>query len=750
MPTNFLRAAVDPLAPATALAVGEEKFDILLVDDNSRNVLALAAILESLGQNLVRAESGMQALRCCLEQDFALVLLDIQMPGLDGFETAAIIRERDRSRQTPIIFLTAFRGDDEQIAKAYALGAVDFLSKPIIPFILHAKVRAFVDLHRKTEEIKRQALLLRDSDHERTLAEAAQRWEARLLREEMLKERTAAATLTRISADRERAEAALQISHRRLSVLSEVAIRLLVDDQPSEFLDSLVRLVSEHLGLEVYLAHLARDDGKTLVLEVAAGIEPASAKDGCTAATEATAHLVAASMQRTIAEHVQLSSDASLALVRSAGLEAYACFPLVAQGRLLGTLAFGTRRRPTFEADDISVMQTVCDQIAISLERVRLIAELSLRNRELADADRRKDEFLAILAHELRNPMAPIVGAAHLLRLPDVSSAVATKALDALDRQAAHMVRLIDDLLDLSSITHGKVQLRRAPVTIAAIVSDAIAASAPLVADREHDLEVKLPREDITLLADGTRLSQVLTNLLNNAARYSPPRSKIVLEAVQDGEEAVFRVRDCGIGIEPHMLETMFGLFVQGDRKTERAQGGLGVGLTLAKRLVEHHGGTIVACSAGLGMGSELTVRLPIASEVADVGASSREPASTRGPARRVLVVEDNADISEMMKDMIEHWGHEAAIAQDGHAAVEAVLATRPDIAFIDIGLPGLDGYQVVEALRSRAPDLTTRLIALTGYGRPEDRARALAAGFDEHVVKPVTSMELSALIDGS
>ncbi len=739
-----LRGASPSREPA--LVENETKVDILIVDDNTKNLLALEAMLESLGQNIVRAESGTQALRHLLDGDFALALLDIQMPELDGFETAQIIRSRERSQHMPIIFLTAFSKDDAQISQAYELGAVDFLFKPIVPFILRSKVQAFVDLYRKTAEIKRQALLLREvehREHERRLVEAAQLWEAERLREEMIKERNVAATLAR-------AEAALQVSNRRLSVLSDVANRLLVGDRPKDFLDTLYGQVSALLRLEVYLNYLVLDDGETLALGAFGGLDPDGSRATLEAEGEPLARQVAASRQRVVAEQVQRSQEGSLAVAREMGLDAYVCFPLVAQDRLLGTLSFGTRNRAAFEPDDLAVMQVVCDQVAIALERARLIAELSVRNQELANADRRKDEFLAMLAHELRNPMAPIVNAVQLLRMPGSSGELTTRAVDVLDRQSGHMVRLIDDLLDLSRITHGKIELRREPVTLASVVSHAIQTSAPLMEQRQHRFTTTLPEQEITLFADRTRLSQVIANLLNNAAKYSPPGSPIALVAERQGDDVLIFVRDRGIGISPDMLGDVFGLFVQSDRTADRALGGLGIGLTLVKNLVEMHGGAVSAQSAGLGKGSEFSVRLPTADELTAGAPSSKEsrPPSLRPRSCRVTVVEDNEDIRETMKDLLESKGYEATTAYDGPSGVEAVLSIRPDVAFIDIGLPGLDGYHVVAAIRERAPELKTLLVALTGYGRPEDRERALAAGFDAHLVKPVTSADLLRLIE--
>jgi signal transduction histidine kinase/DNA-binding response OmpR family regulator len=739
-------------AISTPVPVGDVKVDILLVDDNSNNLLALEAMLADLGQNLVRATSGVEALRRLLEQDFALALLDIQMPELDGFQTAALIRARERSRHMPIIFLTAYNKSDEQISQGYELGAVDFLFKPIVPTILRAKVQAFVDLSHKTEQVKRQALLLREveqREHERRLEEAAQRWEADRLREEMIKERRLAETLARTVAERERAEVALQSSNDRLRFLSEMANRLLVGERPKELLHSLYRDLAAHLHLEVYFNYLMAHDGRTLRLEAYSGVDDATAATlGTVQLGESLAGTVALTRRPLIAEDVQHSDDVALKTVRDLGITTHACFPLIAQDRLLGTLSFGTRGRRAFAPDDIAVMQVVSDQVAVSLERARLIEELSMRNFDLADADRRKDEFLAMLAHELRNPMAPIVNAVHLLRLPKATGPVVQRALDAIDRQVGHMVRLVDDLLDLSRINTGKVELRKERVTLATIVDHAVQTSAPLMQKYRHEFVLAMPPEDVLLIADRTRLTQVVSNLLNNA-KYSPAGGRIDLIGERDGAEVVITVRDRGIGIRPEMLDSVFGLFVQSDRTADRSQGGLGIGLTLVKSLVELHGGSVSAHSEGLGHGSEFVVRLPIieSRSIPPPPPAPPELANTGRPLH-VMVVEDNADVRETMRDFLQLSGHEVSVADDGPSAVEALIARRPDVALVDIGLPGLDGYQVLAALRERGVKLPTIFIALTGYGRPQDRQRAFEAGFNDHLVKPVDSDALLRLLD--
>ncbi len=749
--TREARASDAPVA-----APPEARVDILVVDDNRSNLLAVEAMLADLGQNLVFAQSGRDALRHLLEQDFALALLDVQMPELDGFETARIIRTRERTRHMPIIFLTAFGKSEEKIARGYELGAVDFLFKPLVPEVLKAKVQAFVELSRKGEEIKRQAQLLRESEqreHERRLAEAAQRWESERLREEMARERRNAETLAATVAERERAEVALQRSNQRLRLLADVANLLLLSARPEDVLGGIFERLGAHLGLESFVCYLTDDDGESFRLGPHNFADPDDIDpergEGCPLARH-----VALGREAVIGEGVQSSDSAPLRLARASGMRACVAAPLIARDRLLGTLSFCTRESDVVDADAVPMLNAVCDQVAMAVERARLIDELSQRNVDLAEMGRRKDEFLAILAHELRNPMAPIVNAVRVLRTPAVSPEAASRSRDAIDRQIHHMVRLVDDLLDVARITSGKISLRRERTSLAAVVSDAVQTTAPSVERRGQRLSLSLPPAEVTLWADPTRIAQVIANLLSNASRYSPESSTIALSCSQEGDEVVVRVRDRGAGIEPEMLEQVFELFVQAGRKVGQSQGGLGLGLSLVKSLVELHGGVVEARSEGLGRGSEFVVRLPLSLEGAPTEEPPREPetAPSFPPAEaasglRVLVIDDNADVREIMRDYLELRGHTVELAEDGQSGIDAALSQRPQVALVDIGLPGLDGYEVAAAIRARAPDLPIRLIALTGFGRPEDRRRAIAAGFDDHLVKPVDPEQVHQLL---
>jgi signal transduction histidine kinase len=537
--------------PAESLP--EPPVNILIVDDQPANLLALEAILDSLGQNLVRATSGEEALRHLLRDDFAVILLDLQMPGLDGFETARLIRTRERSRHTPVIFLTAYQSDDFPLGEAYALGAVDYLVKPLVPQILLAKVSGFVELVRKTERLRR----LERAEAERRLAQERQRWELERSQEEA--------------------------------------------------------------------------------------------------------------------------------------------------------------------------------------ERQRRRAE------QLADLDRRKDEFLAMLAHELRNPLAPIRNALHVLSTPGADEASLRQAIDMMGRQVHTLVRLVDDLLDVSRITRGKIQLRKEPADLGAVLGRAVETARPLIESNRHALTVALPAEPIKLQADATRLEQVFANLLNNAAKYTERGGRISLAAERSGGEAVVRVRDNGFGIPADLLPRVFELFTQADRTLDRAEGGLGIGLTLVRSLVEMHGGTVQAFSDGPGKGSEFVVHLPVLPR-SQVLIDPPPPATENGVASRVLVVDDNRDSADSLAVLVRLWGHEARTAHEGLSAVKAARAYRPEAVLLDIGLPGLDGYEVARQLR-RDLGHEVLLVALTGYGQDEDRRKSREAGFDHHLVKPADPNDLRRLL---
>ncbi|HEY9422002.1 MAG TPA: ATP-binding protein [Thermoanaerobaculia bacterium] len=382
-------------------------------------------------------------------------------------------------------------------------------------------------------------------------------------------------------------------------------------------------------------------------------------------------------------------------------------------------------------------------------ERQRLEEELRKRAEELAGSDRRKDQFLAMLAHELRNPLAPIRNAVELMRQVENIDPAFQHSREMVERQVKHLARLVDDLLDISRITQGSIRLRKEVVVLANVVERAVEANRSLLESRGHKLTVQLPPEPIRLEADPARLEQILSNLLNNAARYTMPGGKIWVAASQEGDEALIRVRDTGIGVPPDVLERVFEPFMQSDDSLARSDGGLGVGLTLVRSLVEIHGGRVEAHSPGLGQGSEFVIRLPARVPV-DLAAPAAEPAvayATR--SLKILVVEDNVDAAESLASLLRLWNHDVSVVHDGRTALEAARLHQPEVVLLDIGLPGLDGYQVAQRLRDEVGLDHALLVAMTGYGQPEDRRRSREAGIHHHFVKPVEPSVLRNLLAG-
>jgi PAS domain S-box-containing protein len=374
-------------------------------------------------------------------------------------------------------------------------------------------------------------------------------------------------------------------------------------------------------------------------------------------------------------------------------------------------------------------------------ERKQLEEELRVRLEQLAEADRRKDEFLATLAHELRNPLAPIRNSLEIMKMRRLDAATVQQTRDIMERQVHHLVRLVDDLLDVSRVMRGKIDLRREPVELATVVARAVEMAQSMIEAQAHHLELSLPEESLLVHGDVVRLTQVVGNLLANSAKYTEPNGHIWLSAKAEGSAVALSVRDDGIGISGKLLPHVFELFVQADHASTKAAGGLGIGLTLVKNLVQMHGGTVEARSAGLGQGSEFVVRLPLmAHAIADSSKPGEAPdTQDAGGARglRVLIVDDNRDAAVSLATLLRLRGHEVRVEHDGVSALAAVESYIPNIVFLDIGMPGMDGYEVARQIRARRGLDGTVLAALTGWGQEDDRRRTAEAGFDHHLVKP-------------
>jgi signal transduction histidine kinase/DNA-binding response OmpR family regulator len=684
-----------------------DKANILVVDDVPERLLTMQTILEELGQNVVTAQSGREALRQLLERDFAVILLDVNMPDMDGFETAALIRKRKRSEHTPILFVTAF-SDEAHALQGYSLGAVDYILAPVVPEVLRTKVGVFVELYKNTEQVKRHA--------EQRVALAREQ-AARAAAEETMRRSSFLAEASNVLAGSLDYEATLDAFAKL--VVPKLADRLVISMCPERF---------EVARLE--LAELSRADGQF----ARHGIEP----------NELPSELATAIERMTSAACEQLSAIARPPKVpRPDDLTDTILLPLFARGKLLGVAALVWNiARPAMSGSELALVQELASRAAMAIDNARLYGEIQTN-------DRRKDEFLAMLGHELRNPLGAIAHAVQCITLLTDDPTAATASHDVLHRQVQKMTRMVDDLLDVSRITRGKIELDTKPIDLASVVSGALATAEAKIAARSHRLFTSVPADSLPLLADPTRLEQIVGNLLDNAAKYTEPGGEIRLVAERKGDAAILTVSDTGIGIPPNLLPRVFDLFAQGDCSLDRSQGGLGIGLTLVKRLVELHGGTIEAYSDGPQRGSTFSIRLPLVAtpEVDKPSGHDRNGIAAAGSPRRVLVVDDNTDLAAMTAILLRRIGHEVQVADDGISALEAASASQFDAALIDIGLPGMNGYELAERLQNNTAMERPLLVAMTGYGQEEDRRRSRAAGFDHHLVKPIEFPALQRIL---
>ena len=555
---------LSPVKPEPSLG---DEVNILIVDDEPKNLMVLETVLDDPGYRLVRAGSGEEALLALMAQEFAVLVLDVRMPGMTGFELAQMVKERRKTARVPIIFLTAYYNEDQHILEGYGSGAVDYLHKPVNAGVLRSKVAVFAELHRKGR--------------------------------------------------------ALEVANRAL--LAEVGERRHAEARLSELNESLDRRVTE----------------RTKALE---------------------------------------------------------------------------------------------------------ISETQLR-----EAHHRKDEFLATLAHELRNPLAPVRNAAQVLQRKGHATPEIQWATTLIDRQVQAMSRLIDDLMDVSRINQGKIELRRAPVDLADILRDAVETTRPVIDEFGHELAMVLPPQALMLDADRTRLAQAFTNLLNNAAKYMDRGGRIEVRVDARADDVVVTVKDQGIGIATERLANVFEMFSQVETALERSRGGLGIGLSLTQRLVEMHGGTVTARSQGLGHGSEFSVRLPLApAHAAATGpaVADGEPAEGAPAASlRILIADDNKDAADTLAVLLEFMGHDVRSVHDGEAAVKAARDFKPQLVVLDIGMPRLNGYEAARQIRADPGSAGMVLVAVTGWGQPEDRRKSSEAGFDHHLVKPVDLTALEVLV---
>ncbi len=678
--------------PPPLLPASRERVNILIVDDTPAQRMAVELVLAELEENVVAVDSGREALRYLLDHDVAVILLDVNMPEMDGFETAALIRQRPRTRNVPIIFLTADT-DELHAAHGYSLGAVDYLFSPFLPEILRTKVKVFVELARMHAQARRHA--------EERVALAAE----------------------------QAARAAAEANNVRLGVLAE-ATRVLTRPLESasiagDLLRAVLPFMADLAGVMPADAGRASDaDSMWLRVDDAGrlGAPPAGAA-APREIVDAIARVIASQKLETLTTK---DGNATWAIVA----------PLPARGTSLGAMAFAmldSGRRYT--TADIDLVRDLANRTAIALDNRRLY-------REIEERDRRKDEFLAMLAHELRNPLAAISNAVAVLEKLGRPDDDTVRIRMIIGRQTHHLARLVDDLLDVARVTTGRIVVERQPVAFGDVARRALQAFEAAGKTAQH--EVVLKADSVWVIGDASRLEQVVANLLDNALRYTARGGRVVVSVQRDAAEAVLRVSDTGRGIPAALLPQIFDLFVRGGSASHARADGLGLGLTLVRRLVELHGGSVEALSAGEALGSEFVVRLPAS---AAPSAPATASASSSSRPTRILVVEDNDDARESLRLLLELDGHEVKAAVSGEDGLDHARGGDFTIALVDLGLPGIDGFEVARRLRAMSHGTEVRLVAISGYGQPVDRTRAHAAGFDAHLVKPVDTDHLRSVL---
>jgi PAS domain S-box-containing protein len=633
--------------------------NILLVDDNEANLLALEAVLQPLGQELTKARSGEQALQFLTRKDFAVVLLDIRLGDMDGFEVAQSIRSQDRSRHTPIIFITAFESEDFAPAKAYTLGAVDYLVKPLVPEILRAKVEVFLALYQRTEQVRE--LQRRQTEQVRgELAAIVESSEDAIISEDL----QGIVTSWNKGAERLYGYVAEEMVGKPVSVLHP-------PDHSDELPDFLERLRRGERIEPYQTVRLRKDDSR---VDVSLSVSPI--KNG--------------------------------------------------QGTVIGAAKI---------ARDIGPQK-------------RLEHELRRQTEELAEAHRQKDQFLAMLAHELRNPLAPLRTGVHLLRQPQTPPDVRERTHDMMERQLLHLSQLVDDLLDVSRIVRGQIRLRHERLDLRRLVRTVSDDRRPVFEQAGLTLLVDISPTPICVMGDQTRLTQIVNNLLDNSLKFARGRHAVTVRIGNDSEhrQAVLSIRDEGIGIAPELLPRLFTPFLQADRSLDRSRGGLGLGLAMVKGLAELHGGSVTARSEGPGRGAEFTVRLPLEQELPALSGTPSAPPPS-GNRLRILIIEDNRDAADTLSLLLNHLGHEARVAHTGPEGVASAKQLPPDVVLCDIGLPGMDGYEASRQIR-RLPGMADALvIAITGYGQESDVQRSKDAGMNYHFLKPIDPFQLHQLL---
>lgn len=726
----------------------EERINILMVDDSPTNLLALESVLHAPDRKLVSASSGDDALRYLLDNEVAVILMDVYMPGLDGLETAELIRGRDRSRNIPIIFLTADSTGGRHLSRGYSLGAVDYIVKPIEPDILRSKVAVFVELFKKTQEIKRQAQLLQEKNLELENANLA-----------------------------------------RLGMLIDLGQELIAERDPWRVLENFCRSARQIVQAQESCVGVINGDGKTLRY-----FFRCSENEGAGSPGRRVPEIARRALQHLVAERRPLRLNDSDELLRVNGktselVHSFLGAPILSGSKVSGWLYLINKiNAEDFTEADERLAATLATQVAVAYDNAMLYsdaqrhaselqleiaerkqaeeerAHLLVRERaaraEAEQANRTKDEFLATLSHELRTPLSAILGWSHLVRSGKLDESQMSRALETIERNARSQSQLIDDLLDVSRIITGKLQIEARPVDLNAVIEAAIDAVRPAFEAKAIQFESEVEGETGLVAGDPTRLQQIFWNLFSNAVKFTPERGKVRVEAKRTPSGMQISVSDSGVGITPEFLPYIFDRFRQADGSTTRVHGGLGLGLSIVKHLVQLHQGNVEVQSEGKNKGSCFTITLPVAVPASTPAAENSvktEPESNGLPASysraleglRILVVDDEVDSRDLVSAILTRCGSEVNCCASSAEALKAIRDWKPDLFVSDIGMPSEDGYTLIGKVRKMKSKRArqTPAVALTAYVTNEDRERALAAGFRLHVSKPIEPANLVMLI---
>ncbi|MEY2495395.1 MAG: hypothetical protein QOJ45_1887 [Verrucomicrobiota bacterium] len=699
--------------------LADEKVSILIVDDRPDKLLAHETVLADLNQNLVRATSGKEALRCLLKQDFAVILLDVNMPGMDGFETAALIRQRMRSETTPIIFISAVNDTETHVSRGYSLGAVDYILTPVVPEILRAKIAVFVDLFKKTEQVKRQA-----KEREKFIREQVALAEAEA-RQERLAFLADASNVLASSLD-------YQTTFENLAAL--VVPRLA---------DFCVVLATDESGAmkQVAVAHRDVADEPTLrKLTEEFPSSTAAQRSGASVFKTGKSQMVCDLHNGELLEVFEHEEDRDL--IRSLAAKSFIAVPVRMHDRVLGAIVMvNTTEGRICGTDELSLAEELAHRAALALDNAGLYQAAQKARTEAESANRAKDSFLAMLSHELRTPLTPVLTSVLTLEQEENLPEETRAALQMIRRNVELEARLIDDLLDLTRISKGKVQLSLEVVDAHSLLRNALEICQADIDHKNLSLQTDFSARKVWLEADPARLQQIFWNLIKNAVKFTPEGGRLGISTGNENGQFRVEVSDNGMGIDAETLPKIFNAFEQGERTR---LGGLGLGLAISKALVETHHGTLTAESAGRDQGATFAASFPVLETDAETSAASAPASPVPRKAMRVLLVDDHVDTNRSLTQLLRRRGYHVQAAHSVQSALELAEHERFDVLVSDIGLPDGSGVDLMQALKTKHPIFG---IALTGFGMEEDLRRSHDVGFHHHLIKPVDLNKLDSLI---